>query len=99
MTTDRGTKSAGPADGPVRRTRFTVRAGSAEHRLLKSAAAASGRSMSAFILESACAAAWSVLGGRPGFAMDDADWDRFARLLDQPKNDSRELKALLSDPV
>lgn len=76
-----------------------LRATPAQHRVLKHAAGSSGRTMTAFVLDSACAAAYQRLAGQPDFAMQDADWEHVLGLLGRSAADRERLCALLGRPA
>jgi uncharacterized protein (DUF1778 family) len=89
-------KQAGPR---AKVQRMQLRATPAQRRVIRQAAVSAGKSMNAFVLDSACAAAYQLLAERPDFLMDDPDWEHFLTLLGQPAEDKERLKALLAGPV
>lgn len=67
-------------------------------RILQSAAAASSRSVSEFVIESALARAAETLPDRTRFNLDAAQWQAFQAALDAPAKPIAALKRLLVDP-
>lgn len=86
------------SDTPPRKS-LHLRADPARHRAIRHAAAVSGRTMTAFVLDSACAAAYQTLAGQLDFAMQDADWEHVLGLLGRPAADRDRLGILLGRPV
>lgn len=82
----------------ARHSRINLRASARQEQLLKQAAAATDRTMTDFVLETAVVEAERVLADRRWFLIDDARWDEFQRLLDQPARDLPKLRALLAKP-
>lgn len=82
---------------PTKRLQVTVTA--AQHRLLRQAAMTSGKSVSAFIAETASAAAYSLLADNPDFLLDDPDWEHFLGLLGHPPSELDALRDLLDQPT
>lgn len=83
---------------PARQSRINLRASTRQEQLLKHAAAATDRTVTDFVLESAVVEAERVLADRRWFLISDAQWDEFQRLLEQPARDLPKLRALLADP-
>ena len=79
--------------------RMQLRARPAQRRVLRQAAASSARSVNAFVLDSACAAAYQMLADQPGFVMDDPDWEHFLALLGRTAGEKDVLRALLVGPT
>ncbi|WP_448188962.1 type II toxin-antitoxin system TacA family antitoxin [Azospirillum sp. sgz301742] len=79
--------------------RMQLRASPAQRRVLHRAAASSARSVNAFVLDSACAAAYQMLAGQPDFVMDDPDWEHVLGLLGRTAGEKEELRALLAGPA
>lgn len=90
-----------PVDQGTSRTalRMQLRASPAQRRVLRQAAVSAGRSVNAFVLDSACAAAYQRMAGQPGFVMDDPDWEHFLGLLGRTDGEKEELRALLAGPA
>jgi uncharacterized protein (DUF1778 family) len=65
---------------------------------LNAAAAAQGRSVSEFVLESALARAAETLPDRQQFKLNDAQWTTFMAALDAPPRPLSRLKKLLRKP-
>lgn len=79
--------------GVRRRVQFSARP--AQMRLLRQAALTAGKSVSAFVAESSCAAAYRLLIDNPDFLLDDPDWEHFLSLLGQPVSEKDTLRHLL----
>lgn len=82
----------------VRQARINLRASARQELLLKQAAAASDRTMTDFVLESAVLEAERVLADRRWFLISDEQWDEFQHLLEQPVRDLPRLRGLLAKP-
>lgn len=82
----------------TRPSRINLRASARQEQLLKQAAAATDRTMTDFVLESAVVEAERVLADRRWFLISDEQWDEFQRLLEQPAHDLPRLRALLARP-
>jgi uncharacterized protein (DUF1778 family) len=67
-------------------------------QLLKQAADAQRKTVSAFLLDSGLAAAAEALVERRGFSLGTRDWNAFVKALDAPANPKPRLRALLSTP-
>jgi uncharacterized protein (DUF1778 family) len=65
---------------------------------LQAAAAASRRSVSEFVLESALARADEALADRRTFVLDARQWKAFLTALDAPPRPLPRLKRLLNEP-
>jgi uncharacterized protein (DUF1778 family) len=65
---------------------------------LQTAAAASNRSVSEFVLESALARADEALADRRSFGLNRAQWKEFIAALDAPPRPLPRLKRLLREP-
>jgi len=81
-----------------RQSRINLRASARQEQLLKQAAAATDRTMTDFVLESAVIEAERVLADRRWFLISDEQWDQFQHLLEQPARDLPKLRALLATP-
>jgi uncharacterized protein (DUF1778 family) len=64
---------------------------------LQTAAAASNRSVSEFVLESALARADEALADRQSFGLNAAQWKKFMTALDAPPRPLPRLKGLLKE--
>ncbi len=82
----------------ARQSRINLRASTRQEQLLKQAAAATDRTMTDFVLESAVTEAERVLADRRWFLISDEQWDEFQHLLEQPARDLPRLRALLAKP-
>uniref|UniRef100_Q07SI8 DUF1778 domain-containing protein n=1 Tax=Rhodopseudomonas palustris (strain BisA53) TaxID=316055 RepID=Q07SI8_RHOP5 len=67
-------------------------------RLLSAAAAASRRSVSEFVLESALDRAQETLPDRQRFGLDAARWEAFLAALDAPPRPLPRMQRLLTEP-
>jgi uncharacterized protein (DUF1778 family) len=67
-------------------------------RTLQAAAAASHRSVSEFVLESALARADEALADRRTFGLNTAQWKAFMAALDAPPRHLPRLERLLKEP-
>lgn len=84
---------------PARKaTRLNLRASTQQDALIRKAAESVGRSVTEFVLDSACANAEHVLADQNHFVLDAASWKRFMAALDQPAASKPRLKKLLSEP-
>lgn len=81
----------------ARPSRINLRASARQEQLLRHAAAATDRTMTDFVLESAVVEAERVLADRRWFLIDDERWDEFQRLLDQPARELPKLRSLLAE--
>ena len=79
-------------------TRLNLRASAQQDALIRKAAESVGRSVTEFVLDSACASAEHVLADRNQFVLDDEAWKHFVAALDRPITDKPRLKRLLSEP-
>ena len=83
---------------PPRQSRINLRASARQEQLLKQAAAATNRTMTDFVLESAVVEAERVLADRRWFLISDEQWNEFQHLLEQPARELPRLRALLTKP-
>ncbi|MEL5848800.1 MAG: DUF1778 domain-containing protein [Candidatus Igneacidithiobacillus chanchocoensis] len=77
--------------------RIDVRASSSVKQLLQSAAHASHKSVSEFLLDAGVAAANRALADRRLFALEDAQWQAFQDALDRPVQAKPHLQKLLKE--
>ncbi len=85
--------------GTVRKaTRLNLRTSAQQDALIRRAAESVGRSVTEFVLDSACANAEHVLADRNRFVLDDEAWRDFMAALDRPVTDKPRLKRLLTEP-
>ncbi|PAX07119.1 DUF1778 domain-containing protein [Sphingomonas lenta] len=85
--------------GVAFRTRkISIRVSPDAKRLLQTAASASRRSLSEFVLESALARAAETLPDRQRFGLDADAWAAFQAALDAPPRSLPRLRRLLSEP-
>lgn len=79
--------------------RISLRVTSDQRQLLDNAAEVTGKTLSAFVLETACVEARRTLADQRLFLLDDESWERFNEMLDRPVSDNPALRALLNTPV
>jgi uncharacterized protein (DUF1778 family) len=82
----------------TRSEKLDLRLTRAAKRTLQAAAAASHRSVSEFVLESALARADEALADRRSFALNAAQWQAFMAALDAPPRHLPRLERLLKEP-
>lgn len=83
----------------ARAERLHLRLDADQKALLEAASAASGSSMSTFVLAAATGAAAEVLADRRVFALDEAAWRVFDEALARPAGDVAGLPELLQTPT
>jgi uncharacterized protein (DUF1778 family) len=83
---------------PNRTEKLDLRLTPGAKRALRSAAEASHKSLSEFVLESALARADSILADRQTFRLDAKRWSAFMAALDSPPRPRPRLARLLRDP-
>ncbi|GMU40762.1 MAG: hypothetical protein AMXMBFR23_16280 [Chloroflexota bacterium] len=95
-----------PTPGPraqaakeTREERIYFRATPSERDLLQQAADATGKSLTAFVLEAASREAERALIDRRLFIVDAERWAQFTAALDHPAADKPRLRRLLQRPV
>jgi uncharacterized protein (DUF1778 family) len=82
----------------TRNEKLDLRLTPSAKRTLQSAAQATRRSVSEFVLESALARAAETLPDRHRFGLDAQQWAAFQAALDAPPSPALRLKALLTKP-
>ena len=83
----------------ARRTeKLNLRVSASTKRTLQAAAAASNRTVSAFVLESALARADEALADRRSFPVTKAKWTEFLAALDAPTRPLPQIQHLLTEP-
>jgi uncharacterized protein (DUF1778 family) len=90
--------ASSPAVTERRTEKLDVRVSRAAKAKLQAAAAASHRSMSDFVMESALARAEETLRERRTFGLDAAAWTAFQAALSAPVRPLPRLLALLKEP-
>jgi uncharacterized protein (DUF1778 family) len=83
---------------PIRSEKLDLRLTRKAKIALQEAAAASNRSVSDFVLESALARADETLADRRTFALNADQWKAFLAALDSPPRSLPRLKRLLKEP-
>lgn len=83
---------------PTKDSRLNLRLRAVDDELIRHAAAQVGQSVSEFLTASAVERAHEVLADQREFALEDATWDAFTRLLDQPPRPDPRLVELFARP-
>lgn len=81
-----------------RSSKIDLRLTSADKATLQAAAAASNRSVTDFVLESALARAEETLPDRRHFVLNTEQWEAFMAALDAPPRDMPRMRELLTEP-
>ena len=68
----------------AREMRLSLRANARQDTLIRLAAQATNKTVTAFILDSASSAAEQILADRRWFMLDDSAWESFTDLLERP---------------
>jgi uncharacterized protein (DUF1778 family) len=82
----------------TRSEKLDLRLTADDKQLLQTAAGATRRSVSEFVLESAVARAQETLPDRQKFGLDAARWEEFMAALDAPPRPLPRLGRLLGEP-
>jgi uncharacterized protein (DUF1778 family) len=80
---------------PSRSGRLGLRAAPSQEALLRRAAQAANKTLTEFILDSACAVAEQTLLDQRYFLVGQAQWDAFNEVLDRPAKVKPGLKKLM----
>jgi uncharacterized protein (DUF1778 family) len=83
---------------PPKTERIALRASERQQDVIRRAAAATDRSVTDFIMDSAVARAEKVLADRRWFSVTDAQWAEFTELLDRPLPSTERFRTLLERP-
>jgi len=83
---------------PTRSEKLDLRLTREAKRILRAAAAASHRSVSEFVLESALARADEALADRRTFHLNSGEWKDFLAALDAPPRALPRMERLLNEP-
>jgi uncharacterized protein (DUF1778 family) len=86
------------ASSPLRSEKLDLRLTRKAKTALRAAAAASNRSVSEFVLESALARADEALAGRRNFGLNATQWKAFLAALDAPPRLLPRLERLFKEP-
>lgn len=86
------------AGAALRTRRINLRASVEQDRMIRDAATAAGRTVSEFILDSACRAALDARLDQTTFRLSPAQWKKFVAALDRPAKVKPRLRALMSRP-
>ncbi len=78
--------------------RILIRTTARQHQLIRDAAQASGKTVSAFLLDAATLEAQRALADRRTFSLDQAGWRRFVEALERPAQLKPRLRTLLRTP-
>ena len=87
-----------PSTTITRSEKLDLRLTSADKQTLQAAAAASRRSVSEFVLESALVRADETLADRQVFRLNSAQWKAFITALDAPPRSTPRMERLLNEP-
>ena len=79
-------------------SRLNLRVSTNQEQLIRRAAAATERSVTDFVLDSAAERAETVLAERRWFILSEEQFDRFEELLDAPFEPSDALRSFLATP-
>jgi uncharacterized protein (DUF1778 family) len=82
----------------TRREKLDLRLTAADKQTLQAAAAASRRTVSEFVLESALARADETLADRQVFRLSERQWKAFLAALDAPPRPTPRMDRLLQEP-
>ena len=86
------------SETPAKSERIDIRTTPIVKRTLQEAAAASHKTVSEFLLDSALTQAAEVLADRRLFLLDDAQWEAFLAALDAPAEPMPRLERLMREP-
>jgi uncharacterized protein (DUF1778 family) len=86
-----------PRTASTKSERLDLRVDPEQKRLLEEAAAATDRSVTAFVLQSASIAAQDVLADRTTFVLPRAEWEAFTAALERPARVDARLAAFLAE--
>lgn len=96
-TNPAGARSDTETRGASKVARINLRATARQEHLIRRAAAATDRSVTDFVLDSAAQRAEEVLADRRWFVLDDQEWAALEQALDAPLTSASELRDLLSE--
>jgi len=83
---------------PLKSRRINARISEAEEALLREGARRKGRTVTEFVVESACAVAAMELADQREFTLPPAQWEAFLAALDKPTRPNPALQRLLTEP-
>ena len=86
-------------NSPTKQARLAVRLTPQQDALIRDAAAATGQTLTDFVMSAAVARAEEALADRRLFRLSDLAWTQFTMLLDEPGRPIPELVDLLNDPA
>lgn len=78
--------------------RLELRASPSQTSAIRQAAAATAKTVTAFVLDAATIEAQRALADRRLFRLDPERWERFVHALDRPVKDKLRLRRLMSRP-
>ncbi len=84
---------------PARTERLGLRTTPAQAALIQRAAAIRGKSVTEFVISSACEKAEQTLMDQRYFMVDDSAWQAFNEALDKPPKLNEALRKLISEPT
>jgi len=79
-------------------SRLNLRVSTAQEQVIRRAAAATDRSVTDFVLDSAAERAETILAERRWFILSEEEFERFEESLDAPFEPSEALRSFLSTP-
>ena len=82
----------------IRSQRLGIRTTSSQAALIKLAAELKGKSVTDFILSSACETAEQIILNQRIFITDENAWKAFNDILDRPVKENKKLKKLITAP-
>ena len=77
--------------------RLELRASPSQTSLIRQAAAATSKTVTAFVLDAATTEAQRFLADRRSFRLNAAQWERFVKALDHPAREKPRLRKLLRE--
>lgn len=88
---------ASPPRQSAKSERLELRASRRQASVIRQAAEASGKTVTAFVLDAAHAEAQRELADRRIFSLDKNRWEQFVKALDRPAKSKPRLKRLLEE--
>jgi len=85
-------------ESDARGERLSLRATAQQRRLLEQAAAAAGKTLTAFVLDASSVEAERLLADRRVFSLDEESWGEFDSALNRHAKVKPRLRALLDRP-
>lgn len=82
----------------TRDERISIRVSARERSMIAQAAAATGKTMTAFLLDAGRSEAERTLADQRTFLLDSEQWEKFSAALNRPVVEKSRLRALLETP-